>query len=108
LVPVVHLGALMSDGTPPAERGRTAVLVEIGAGEGARRVAFEVEDADAVVRWSRSSISTRWETASDDGGRRRPARHVQGGRPGLRVQHLPGGAHPPLRGTGAVAQGPRL
>ena len=50
LVPVVHLGALMSDGTPPAERGRTAVLVEIGAGEGARRVAFEVEDADDVVR----------------------------------------------------------
>ena len=33
-----------------AERGRTAVLVEIGAGEGARRVAFEVEDADDVVR----------------------------------------------------------
>src|SRR5256886_3777675 len=50
LVPVVHLGALMRDGTPPAERGRTAVLVEIGAGEGARRVAFEVEDADDVVR----------------------------------------------------------
>jgi len=50
LVPVVHLGALMSDRTPPPERGRTAVLVEIGAGEGARRVAFEVEDADDVVR----------------------------------------------------------
>src|SRR5438445_10248322 len=27
LVPVVHLGALMSDRTPPPERGRTAVLV---------------------------------------------------------------------------------
>jgi chemotaxis signal transduction protein len=50
LVPVVHLGALLRDATPPAERGRTAVLVEIGAGEGARRVAFEVEDADDVVR----------------------------------------------------------
>src|SRR5438105_3298652 len=34
LVPVVHLGALMSDRVPPAERGRTAVLVQSGAGEG--------------------------------------------------------------------------
>ena len=50
LVPVVHLGALMSDRVPPAERGRTAVLVQIGAGEGVRQVAFEVEDADDVVR----------------------------------------------------------
>src|SRR5256886_9739443 len=50
LVPVVHLGALMRDGSPPAERGRTAVLVEIGAGEGARRVGFGVEGADDVVR----------------------------------------------------------
>ncbi|HLB81804.1 MAG TPA: chemotaxis protein CheW [Gemmatimonadales bacterium] len=50
LVPVVHLGALLGDRAPPAERGRTAVLVEIGAGEGARQVAFEVEDADDVVR----------------------------------------------------------
>jgi len=49
-VPVVHLGALMSDRVPPAERGRTAVLVQIGAGEGVRQVAFEVEDADDVVR----------------------------------------------------------
>jgi len=50
LVPLVHLGALMSDRAPPAERGHTAVLVEIGAGEGVRRVVFEVEDADDVVR----------------------------------------------------------
>src|SRR2546430_16543499 len=46
LVPLVHLGALMSDRAPPAERGHTAVLVEIGAGEGVRRVAFEVEAAE--------------------------------------------------------------
>jgi chemotaxis signal transduction protein len=50
LVPVVHLGALMGDRSPPTDRGRAAVLVELGAGEGARRVAFEVDDADAVVR----------------------------------------------------------
>jgi len=50
LVPVVHLGALLGDRSPPAERGRAAVLVELGAGEGARRVAFEVDDADDVVR----------------------------------------------------------
>ena len=50
LVPVVHLGALMGDRSPPEERGRAAVLVELGAGEGARSVAFEVDDADDVVR----------------------------------------------------------
>jgi chemotaxis signal transduction protein len=50
LVPVVHLGALMGDRAPPEERGRAAVLVEIGAGEGARHVALEVDDADDVVR----------------------------------------------------------
>ena len=50
LVPLVHLGALMGERPAPAERGRTAVLVEIGAGEGVRQVAFEVDDADDVVR----------------------------------------------------------
>ncbi|PYO41610.1 MAG: hypothetical protein DMD33_12945 [Gemmatimonadetes bacterium] len=50
LVPVVHLGALMGDRSPPEARGRAAVLVELGAGEGARYVAFEVDDADDVVR----------------------------------------------------------
>lgn len=50
LVPVVHLGALMGERPAPAERGRAAVLVEIGAGEGVRHVAFEVDDADDVVR----------------------------------------------------------
>lgn len=50
LVPLVHLGALMGERALPAERGRTAVLVEIGAGEGARQVAFEVDDAEDVVR----------------------------------------------------------
>ena len=50
LVPVVHLGALMAEQPAPETRGRTAVLVELGAGEGARAVAFEVDDADDVVR----------------------------------------------------------
>lgn len=46
LVPLIHLGALLGDRPPPAERGRAAVLVELGR----RYVAFEVDDADAVVR----------------------------------------------------------
>ncbi len=50
LVPLVHLGALMGERPAPGERGHTAVLVEIGAGEGVRQVAFEVDDADDVVR----------------------------------------------------------
>ncbi len=53
LVPLVHLGALLGDRSPPAERGRTVVVVALGgrAGkEGAQQVAFEVDDADDVVR----------------------------------------------------------
>jgi len=50
LVPVVHLGALLGERTPPPERGRAAVLVTLGAGEGTRFVALEVDDADDVVR----------------------------------------------------------
>ena len=50
LVPLIHLGALLGERTPPADRGRTAVLVELGAGEGVRQVALEVDDADDVVR----------------------------------------------------------
>jgi chemotaxis signal transduction protein len=50
LVPLVHLGALLGERDAPAERGRATVLVEVGAGEGVRQVAFEVDDADDVVR----------------------------------------------------------
>jgi purine-binding chemotaxis protein CheW len=46
LVPLVHLGALLGERPPPAERGQTAVLVAVGE----RSVAFEVDDADDVVR----------------------------------------------------------
>lgn len=48
LVPVVHLGALLGDRAAPERRGGTVVLVHLG--EGDRRVAFEVDDADEVVR----------------------------------------------------------
>jgi chemotaxis signal transduction protein len=47
LVPLVHLGALLGDRSPPVERGRTAVVVELAGG---RCIALEVDDADAVVR----------------------------------------------------------
>lgn len=46
LVPLIHLGAFLSGTVPPAELGRTVVLVELRE----RQVAFEVDDADAVVR----------------------------------------------------------
>ncbi len=46
LVPLIHLGALLGERAAPPEKGRTAVLVELGG----RVVAFEVDDADEVVR----------------------------------------------------------
>jgi chemotaxis signal transduction protein len=52
LVPLIHLGAFLGGRAAPPEVGRTVVLVELrggGAREG-RQVAFEVDDADAVVR----------------------------------------------------------
>lgn len=51
LVPLIHLGALLTGREAPADaagRVRTVVLVELGAT--GRQVAFEVDDADAVVR----------------------------------------------------------
>ena len=54
LVPLIHLGALLTgrEAPPPppavAARPRTVVLVELGTR--GRQVAFEVDDADAVVR----------------------------------------------------------
>jgi chemotaxis signal transduction protein len=46
LVPLIHLGAFLAGRAAPPESGRTVVLVELGS----RQVAFEVDDADAVVR----------------------------------------------------------
>jgi purine-binding chemotaxis protein CheW len=46
LVPLVHLAAFLGQRTPPVERGRAVVLVELQG----RLVAFEVDDAEAVVR----------------------------------------------------------
>jgi chemotaxis signal transduction protein len=53
LVPLVHLGAFLTGSEAPpstvtAGGVRTVVLVELGAS--GKRVAFEVDDADAVVR----------------------------------------------------------
>ena len=46
LVPLIHLGAFRAGRAAPAATGGTVVLVELGG----RQVAFEVDDADAVVR----------------------------------------------------------
>jgi chemotaxis signal transduction protein len=46
LVPLIHLGAFLAGRPAPPELGRTVVLVELRG----REVAFEVDDADAVVR----------------------------------------------------------
>ncbi|MGH7537036.1 MAG: chemotaxis protein CheW [Gemmatimonadales bacterium] len=46
LVPLVHLAAFLSQGEPPPERGRAVVLVTLGS----QLVAFEVDDAEEVVR----------------------------------------------------------
>lgn len=46
LVPLIHLGAFLGERAVPVERGRTAVLVDLQH----RFVAFEVDDADEVVR----------------------------------------------------------
>jgi purine-binding chemotaxis protein CheW len=46
LVPLVHLGALLGDRTPPPERGGAVVLVQVATGE----LALEVDDAEEVVR----------------------------------------------------------
>lgn len=46
LVPLIHLGAFLAGRAAPAEPARTVVLVELRG----RQVAFEVDDADAVVR----------------------------------------------------------
>lgn len=50
LVPLIHLAAFLGGRPAPAETGRTVVLVELRGGAGSRQVAFEVDDADAVVR----------------------------------------------------------
>lgn len=58
LVPVIHLGAFLAGKeAPPSDPvggARTVVLVQLGVGGGSaggsRQVAFEVDDADAVVR----------------------------------------------------------
>src|SRR5204863_101549 len=56
----------------------------------------------------RSWTWMRWEIRSDDHRRRRPTRHLQGGRPGPGLQHLPGRADPPVRSPRAAPQGTRF
>ena len=48
LMPLIHLGAFLTGQTAPASTSQvqTVVVVELGG----RQVAFEVDDADAVVR----------------------------------------------------------
>ncbi|PYO94457.1 MAG: hypothetical protein DMD62_05700 [Gemmatimonadetes bacterium] len=52
LVPLIHLGALLTGREAPAlsSGSRTVVLVQLGGVTRDRQAAFEVDDADAVVR----------------------------------------------------------
>jgi chemotaxis signal transduction protein len=52
LVPLIHLGALLTGREAPVQTAavRTVVLVELGGTAVGRQVAFEVDDVDAVVR----------------------------------------------------------
>ncbi len=52
MMPVVHLEALLTGCSPPNECTHTVVVARCGD----RRVAFEVDDADAVVREAPVSI----------------------------------------------------
>ncbi len=52
MVPVVHLGALLTGCSPPDECAHTVVVARCGD----RRVAVEVDDADAVVRETSVSV----------------------------------------------------
>src|SRR2546425_12182495 len=92
LVPVVHLGALLGERTPPPERGRAAVLVTLGAGGGARFVALEGDDADDVGREAALPVPRGGSLPWASGGARR--------RGGLR-------AIPDLRAPGDQIGGPQ-
>lgn len=46
LLPLVHLGALLRGTPPPPECGRTLVVARVGG----KRIALEVDDAEAVRR----------------------------------------------------------
>src|SRR6185503_9153977 len=76
----------------------------------ARRCRGRPESPSSPMDSCRFSISTRWETAFDDDDqrRRRPARHLQAGRAGFRLQYLSGRAHSALRSAGAAAESARV
>src|SRR6266576_3423351 len=79
-------------------------LVSRGGSLCRRRRAWRAAAAPSCRSWT----WTRWEIKSDDHRRRRPARHLQGGRPRPGLQHLPGRTDPPLRGPRAAAEGARF
>jgi chemotaxis signal transduction protein len=54
IMPLVHLGSLLDGSSCPAERGDTAVVVELSG----RRVCLEVEGAESVLEDSGLPIST--------------------------------------------------
>ena len=50
LLPLVHLGALLDGRACPPALGEAAVVVAVGTAAGSRRLCFEVDAAEAVVR----------------------------------------------------------
>ncbi len=59
LLPLVHLRALLAQGAPPPDRGRTGVVVRCGAA----RVVLEVDDAEAVLPETPRPVPEGWRIA---------------------------------------------
>jgi len=57
LVPLVHLAALLTNGTPAPELGRTVVLAKAGG----MLLALEVDDADEVVPERPEPVPEVWQ-----------------------------------------------
>ncbi len=60
---LVHLGALVAGGAPPAQPSDTVVIADVGAA----RVAFEVDDVEAVVEEGATLVSEAAGTAAAAG-----------------------------------------
>lgn len=68
LAPLVHVGAAVTDGTPPSPVGTTAVAVHAGG----RRILLEVEAAADVIAAPETPLPQGWRGQWAAGAVRRP------------------------------------